>query len=374
MSNDLPTSFPMVRAIKISYSELKDKEQDLSAKIEEGFGPSGLAIIAISDVPGYALLRQNLLCLSGRLASLPEDAKKGLEDPDSRYNLGWSFGKEKLKTGKYDTFKCSFYANPVVDIPTTDSSLLKRYPLYCRPNIWPTNALPELELAFKSLSKLMLDVGLLLAYHCSRYEDAKMYGNEDLEHIIQRSRCPKGRLLYYLPVQQRITNPEVVSRHQYYIPREFKEDACSMPSWSDWHTDFCCLTGLTSGMYMRNNEKVTCPDGASGLYVRTRNDQIVKVVFGEDEIAYQIAETGDVLSRGRLCATPHSVQAPTGEKAYGVGRSTFVLFLQPDWYVPIWDEILNFPEEIPHHLKSASPNETLTYGEYSMRRLNEFYD
>ncbi|XP_008785992.2 uncharacterized protein LOC103704467 isoform X2 [Phoenix dactylifera] len=344
MSYDFPTAFPTVRAIKISYSELKEKEEDLSAKIEEGFGPSGLGLVSISDVPGYALLRQNLLCLSARLTSLPEDVKEGLEDPVSRYNVGWSFGKEKLKTGKHDTFKCSFYANPVVDVPATDSSLMKRYPLYCRPNRWPTNALPELEIAFKSLGKLMLDVGLLLAYHCSRYvsKGAKMHGNEDFEHILQRSRCHKGRLLYYLPVQQ----------------SEFKEGACSMSSWSDWHTDFCHLTGLTSGMYMRNNEKITCPDSAAGLYIRMRNDQIVRVVFGEDEIAYQISDTADVLSRGRLCATPHSVQAPKGEKAYGVGRSTFVLFIQPDW-----DEILNFPEEIPHHLKMpATYPSTKIYG------------
>lgn len=33
-----------------------------------------------------------------------------------------------------------------------------------------------------------------------------------------------------------------------------------------------------------------------------------KVVFGEDEIAYQIGETTQILSRGFLCATPHCVR------------------------------------------------------------------
>ncbi|CAL5443108.1 unnamed protein product [Camellia sinensis] len=62
----------------------KDKNIDLSAKIEEGFGPNGLGILSISDL----------------LACLPEDVKKELEDPNSRYNFGWSHGKEKLESGK----------------------------------------------------------------------------------------------------------------------------------------------------------------------------------------------------------------------------------------------------------------------------------
>ena len=92
---------------------------------------------------------------------------------------------------------------------------------------------------------------------------------------------------------------------------------------------------------------------------------LIKVVYGEDEIAYQIGETTAILSRGYLCATPHCVRvrkfcsswlllsessfwifllkidiwflvclfkAPHGEEARGLERSTFALFMQPDWY------------------------------------------
>lgn len=69
-------------------------------KIEEGFGPKGLGILSVTDVPGFPSLRQDLLRLSSRLAKLPEDVKKELEDPHSRYNFGWSHGKEKLESGK----------------------------------------------------------------------------------------------------------------------------------------------------------------------------------------------------------------------------------------------------------------------------------
>ncbi|GJV24295.1 hypothetical protein Tco_1376990 [Tanacetum coccineum] len=82
------------------FDSKKDKDADLSVKIKQGFGPDGLGILSICDVPGYASLRQNLLNLAPRLVSLPEEVLKELDDPRSRYNFGWSHGKEKLESGK----------------------------------------------------------------------------------------------------------------------------------------------------------------------------------------------------------------------------------------------------------------------------------
>ncbi|AQK88290.1 2-oxoglutarate (2OG) and Fe(II)-dependent oxygenase superfamily protein [Zea mays] len=219
----------------------------------------------------------------------------GLQTFLKRYNFGWSHGKEKLESGKLDTFKGSFYANPVLDVPTTDDVLVSRYPSYCRPNIWPNDNLPELEIAFKDLGKLMMEVGLMLAHHCDRY-------------------------------------------------------------------------GLTCGLFTKNSMEVPCPDSAAGLYIRTRDNQVVKVVFDEDQLAYQIGETTEILSRGYLCATPHCVQAPSSENASNVDRSTFALFMQPDW-----NEKLKFPSEIPYHQELIPPNGTLTFGEYSERLVDKYY-
>ncbi|KAL1164461.1 hypothetical protein V6Z11_A06G071300 [Gossypium hirsutum] len=169
MSCSSETPLPTLRTVTITYYELKDKDADLSLKIEEGFGPNGLGILSITDVPEFPSLRRNLLCLSSRLAALPEDVKKELEDPQSRYNFGWSHGKEQLESGKPDLLKSSFYANPLIDVPTNDAYLIQRYPSYCGANIWPQAALPELEVAFKALGKLIFDVGLMVAYHCDQY-------------------------------------------------------------------------------------------------------------------------------------------------------------------------------------------------------------
>ncbi|XP_026404615.1 uncharacterized protein LOC113299748 isoform X3 [Papaver somniferum] len=348
------SSSPTIRTVTISYPELKDKHADLSMKIEQGFGPNGLGILSISNVPELPSLRQNLLRLAPRLASLPEEVKKELEDPHSRYNFGWSHGKEKLESGKPDMMKGSYYANPVLDRPTEDDSLIQRYPSYCQANIWPGDALPEVEPAFKALGKLMVDVGLILAYHCDRYVSRCMTVKDDegLEQILLRSRCHKGRLLYYFPEQK----------------SESLQEADNISSWCGWHTDHGSLTGLTCGMFTRNAVEIPCPDKTAGLYIKTRAGQIVKVVFGEDEIAYQIGETTEILSRGSLCATPHCVRAPKGDNTLGVDRSTFAMFMQPDW-----DENLKFPEEVHLHKELIPPDGTLTFGEYSEKLLDKYY-
>ncbi|KAL5232396.1 hypothetical protein ABZP36_031172 [Zizania latifolia] len=343
-----------VRTVSIPFSDLKERDRDLSGKIEEGLGPNGLGIISIADVPGFPVLRKTLLRLGPRIGNLPEDVKKGLEDPDSRYNFGWSHGKQKLESGKLDTFKGSFFANPILDVPTTDDVLVRRYPSCCRPNIWPAGHLPELETAFKALGKLMLQVGLMLAHHCDRYimqQGVGQYNGESLEQTIVNSRCHKGRLLYY-------------------FPRQFsnQKQGGSVSSWCGWHTDYASLTGLTCASFMTNSVEIPCPDSVTGLYIKTRDGQVVKVTFEGDELAYQIGETTEILSRGCLCATPHCVQAPSSENASNVARSTFALFMQPDW-----DVKLKFPSEIPYHQELIPSNRTLTFGEYSGRVLNKYY-
>uniref|UniRef100_A0A0E0DUM3 Fe2OG dioxygenase domain-containing protein n=1 Tax=Oryza meridionalis TaxID=40149 RepID=A0A0E0DUM3_9ORYZ len=288
---------------------MQERDRDLSGKIEEGLGPSGLGIISIADVPGFPVLRKTLLRLAPKVANLPEDVKKELEDPDSRFNFGWSHGKEKLESGK---------------------------------------------LAFKALGKLMLEVGLMLAHHCDRYvmqQGVGPYDGESLEQTIASSRCHKGRLLYY-------------------YPRQFskQEEGGSVSSWCGWHTDHGSLTGLTCALFTKNSMEIPCPDSAAGLYIRTRDDKVVKVTFEENELAYQVGETTEILSRGRLCATPHCVKAPSSENASNVDRSTFAMFMQPDW-----DEKLKFPSEIPYHQELIPPNGTLTFGEYSERLVNKYY-
>jgi hypothetical protein len=54
--------------------------------------------------------------MSHKLAHLPKDVLATLEHEESMYNVGWSYGKEKLGD-KPDFGKGSFYANPLVCHP-----------------------------------------------------------------------------------------------------------------------------------------------------------------------------------------------------------------------------------------------------------------
>jgi hypothetical protein len=83
------------------------------------------------------------------MQALPDDVKSQYADPTSTYNFGWSHGVEMLANGQPDRYKGSYYANPLLDIATTDEALMKQFPAYCRPNIWPTKHLPEYQLAFQ---------------------------------------------------------------------------------------------------------------------------------------------------------------------------------------------------------------------------------
>lgn len=62
-----------------------------------------------------------------------------------------------------------------------------------RPNIWPEEALPELDPAFKELGRLIMDVGLRLTEHCDQYvaRCSSFPQTGTLQQILLRSPCPK---------------------------------------------------------------------------------------------------------------------------------------------------------------------------------------
>ncbi|MCO5577190.1 hypothetical protein L7F22_031014 [Adiantum nelumboides] len=164
-----------------------------------------------------------------------------------------------------------------------------------------------------SLSRSSLFFVCEVRSKCSTVE-----GNS-LEDLLRKSQYHKGRLLHYFPS---LTSNDT-------------ERLESISSWCGWHTDHGSLTGLTCAMYMRNGIEIGCPDKNAGLYVRTLNGEIKKAIFSENQIAYQMGEATEILSKGLLRATPHCVRASAGANAVGVTRNTFALFMQPCWDQPL---------------------------------------
>ena len=256
--------------------------------------------------------------------------------------------------GKPDFAKGSFYANPLHDKPVDDEELIKKCecagvlppsPLVCtlctapspaadpaflEPNIWPTEHLPTLEGAFKDLGNLIVSVGRKLAVHCDAFVAGRTpsYPSDRLAKVLTDSRMCKARLLYYFP-----RTPEeaaAAAEKEASLP---PMDAIS--SWCGWHNDHGSLTGLCQAMYLdegAGGAEVPNPDPAAGLYIRSRQHQLVKLKVPPGSMAFQIGESAQIHTGGVLQATPHSVRAA---RQANIGRATLAVFMEPEWNEPM---------------------------------------
>lgn len=240
--------------ITLDYNDLVT-DIDLSDSIEAAYGHDGLGVLTVKNVPQWLEKRQRLLPLAQQLASLPEDILAKYVHEPSKFSFGWSHGKENLQ-GKPDFAKGSFYANPQYDRPVDDEDLINKYPSFLHQNIWPTDDLPELELAFKELGRTIVDIGVLVARQCDRYTH-KLHPNytpNRLQNIIATSRCCKARLLHYFSTSDTVSELDET---------EGREDDFS--SWCGWHNDHGSLTGLCSAMYLDGDgNEVDNTDANSG--------------------------------------------------------------------------------------------------------------
>lgn len=306
----------------IEYSDLASGSVDLTEQIETAYGYDGIGLLAVRNVPGYEKKRQALLPLARQLAHLPQADLDALEDEPSFYSVGWSHGKEKF-LGKPDFSKGSFYANPLMDVVETDADLIKKYPAFLAPNLWPNQSLPGLEPAFKDLGQLIVDVGRLVARHCDHLVHSRLptYPEHKLEDLLHTSRTPKGRLLYYFPKETAGSGGAKQDIEQ------------ELGSWCGWHNDHGSLTGLATAMYFdAEGQQVPCPDPGAGLHVRSRNGDVLHVKPPADCMAFQIGESAQIHSAGMLQATPHAVKAAD---VPGIGRATLAVFMEPEWHEPM---------------------------------------
>ncbi|KAI8869298.1 Clavaminate synthase-like protein [Ramicandelaber brevisporus] len=330
----------------LNYSDLISAESvDLRAHIELAFGsgPDCLGILLVRGVPGFPEKRDSLLRYGSVIPKLPTDVLKTIEHEASKYSFGWSHGKEVMN-GKPDVAKGSYYNNPTVDVPQVSKEDLEKYPEYCHPNIWPTEAeCPGLSAAFKDLGGLIVEVGSLVARKCDQYvvsKELKDYPEHFLEDVVKGSVASKARLLHYFPLDKNLATEQAG-----------QENANDIASWCGWHLDHSCITGLTSAMFADETTaaviadprdpaalvETKCPDPEAGLYIKSRSGEIHKVSIPRDMIAFQTGEALAVSSDGFLRATPHCVRGISPsfvDKDSSVGssiaRNTFAVFMQPN--------------------------------------------
>lgn len=68
-----PKEVKSAKIVEFDYAELVDKTKPLYEKIRDAYGPEGVGICLVRNVPGYVEARKNLLPLGYKLAHLPKE-------------------------------------------------------------------------------------------------------------------------------------------------------------------------------------------------------------------------------------------------------------------------------------------------------------
>ncbi|OAX82894.1 hypothetical protein ACJ72_02750 [Emergomyces africanus] len=328
-------------AVTVSLKELEEGSVSFET-LTEAFGPSSLGIIIVKDLPArFKELRAAALSNASYVAALSQDELDNLSSPASKYLVGWSCGKETLRSGHFDTLKgsyyvnCAFYQDPSLqNAPEQD---FPDFPQYTAPNIWPDpQRLPTFRSSIEQLCTLIIDTAALVARACDRYALANIEGYKSgyLEHVVKTSLTTKARLLHYFPPVEEAGSAE---RKEDGGDKDEADD-----DWCATHIDHGCLTGLTSAMFVdeeanlpslsSNNsipELPQSPDPKAGLYIRSRTGQVVKVNIPKDCLAFQTGEALELITKGRFKAVPHFVKGVKNVKGK-VARNTLAVFTQPN--------------------------------------------
>ncbi|EMG49284.1 hypothetical protein SBY92_000676 [Candida maltosa Xu316] len=313
-----------IKPVTVSLKQLHEGLDD--STLQEAFGPDSLGIIVIKDLPAeYPKLRETVLTNSSKLANLPSEVLSQLEKEDAFWLIGWSRGKEKLKNDKYDYNKGSFYLNCSFHVddslecppPTTSSDKtgdFSSYKGYISENVYPPEDLvPGFKDQIKKLINLIITIGESVAVNCDRYIKETVdteYPEGYLARIVSTSYSSKARLLHYYPAQETTDDDD----------------------WCGEHVDHSCLTGLTSALY--SDSQNDGDDG--GLFIKSRNGEIVKVDIPPDCLAFQSGSTLEEVSKGGFKAVPHYVKSSPSRR--DVSRNTLAVFMQPNLHEMVNDK------------------------------------
>ncbi|XP_060676380.1 uncharacterized protein LOC107426400 isoform X2 [Ziziphus jujuba] len=347
---DLP--FADLLLLSSSSSEELGPLDVVRSDIMEALGPAGPGLLAISGVPNASALRRHLP-LARNLALLDADHRKLI----LKHNLG-SDVPLKDPSRKVSSFAMQLsyaYAldhtqlNPEQDLQRSDSDKATES---------VDNEYKNLGNKLKELGFCMMDLGLRLARVCDR-----AMGGQELEQSLLESGTAKGRLIHYhsavdghflLKQGARKNRAKQTTRNQ-RISQGGSGEIRPIRSihsnlWQQWHYDYGIFTVLTAPLFLKPNcvegeeeeeeegfadggfkEFNGYPSGHTCLQIFDPNKNSVFMVKAPTEsFIVQVGESADILSKGKLRATLHSV-GRAEENFRNLSRETFVVFLQPAW-------------------------------------------
>ena len=335
----------------------------LHQAIEDAFGnhETSLGFLEVSDVPQEMVeLRRAVLHKAHDLANLPESELLKLEKPELDYVLGWSHGKEEFKPGIADVGKGSFYYNPFDSDENNNNNVFP-----------PQTLLPDLETQLEQMTHFMAKVGLWIVKLIDEHLQLEIYQS------LETCETAKARLLYYYP-------SSVSSENQNENQQQHQE------WWCGWHKDHGSLTALLPGELIvvrgkgdddeENDEKQDannndtegnkaglCIDSSS--YSPEEGQRLHHVALPSTSVGFQLGETIQLMTHGKLRATPHGVKSPNSASSSSIGRASLALFLQP----AAQQVLPPLPDESDHNIdESLRSRYRPTFGEFQQATTKAF--
>ncbi|RWR88944.1 Oxoglutarate/iron-dependent dioxygenase [Cinnamomum micranthum f. kanehirae] len=373
----------------LSSSSENGRLESISRAVMETLGPSGPGLLAITGVPKASDLRRTLLPLARKLALLSnEDRRRILKDnslgsdvplknPDrsvSSFALQLKYVQDAVLE---ETLSGSSHNDDCIHIANKEHSDMDSL------HDSQDSEFTKLSETFKELGICMMELGVRLARICD-----KAIGSHELEQSILDSCTAKGRLIHYhsvgenlylkelgrmkksakgpvrhcfsphvapeqgkkIPVGPGITGGELMSLEAVDPETCANRISSCRPSlsnlWQQWHYDYGIFTVLTAPMFMSPCESQTivsadgfhksstqecyAPDGHTHLQIfDPKKNKILLVKSTPESFIVQVGESADILSKGMLRSTLHSVSRPV--ENVNLSRETFVVFLQPGW-------------------------------------------
>jgi isopenicillin N synthase-like dioxygenase len=231
------------------------------------------------------------------------EEKNQYSTPEIWYQRGWTppDTEKAVIAGGQPDFKECYFAAP---LPITNELQLE-YPQICAPNVWPSH-LPNFKDRYLKIGQAIHEVGCILLEGCAQ---ALGLDKECFTQRIQGG-AHVMRALNYIPLHPSQVNTGI--------------------RWGEEHTDFNLLTLLPGGRFFNQDGSHYTPKQQAGLYLRTRaNDQYPQGlrIKGSAPKGCMIAQVGqqlEILTGGRLLATPHEILPP--QDPY-VGRMSIAHFM-----------------------------------------------
>lgn len=220
------------------------------------------------------------------------------------------------------------------------------------------NGFESLGSLFQELGFCMMEIGLCLARICD-----KAIGGNELEQSLLESLTAKGRLIHYhshldailireLDKKSKTNNKKGVNIKNNITIKPMEESSClnsiacdavCSDLWQQWHYDYGIFTVLTAPLFLSPSYSesstiqdscgcVECPSptGHTNLQIYDPNTKkVVMVRAPPGSFIVQVGESADIISKGKLRSTLHSVYRPW--RFGNLSRETFVVFLQPAW-------------------------------------------